>query len=105
MKKLALALSLLPTIAFAQPAPPAPDIVLLPRAVAETAAQWIAQPNAGNAVQLYAALIACINDNPVGGVVRHIGQDQCPVVTEALAAQDKLKAADKPTPAPATKKP
>lgn len=68
-------------------------MVLLPRAVADTAAQWIAQPNAGNAVQLYAALMASIGDNPVDGVVRRNGPDQCRIVTEALAAPPK--AADK----------
>jgi len=97
--------------AFAQPQAK-PEMVLLPRQVAEAAAQWIAQPNAGNAVQLYAALTACIADNPHGGVTTHMGADQCAAVTEALAAQAKELAdakAPKPTvptppvaPAPAT---
>lgn len=107
MKRLILASLLLTTPAFAQQ-PPAPEMVLLPRSVAETAAQWIASPNAGNAVQLYAALTACISDNPHGGVTTHMGQDQCGAVTAALAARDKeiadLKAAAKPadpSPAPA----
>jgi len=115
MRALVLAAALMaaaPFAAQAQPQPPKPEMVLLPRQVAEAAAQWIAQPNAGNAVQLYAALTACIADNPHGGVTTHMGADQCAAVTEALAAQAKELAdakAPKPTvptppvaPAPAT---
>src|SRR6185312_11029033 len=90
MRRLILAAFLVaPFAAQAQQQPQKPEMVLLPRQVAEAAAQWIAQPNAGNAVQLYAAMTACIADNPSSGVVRHVGPDQCPAVTEALAAREK----------------
>lgn len=89
MKRFAILVSLLSATPALAQQPPATEMVLLPRAVAEAAAQWIAAPNAGNAVQLYASLTACIADNPQGGVVRHGGQDQCSTVTEALAAQAK----------------
>lgn len=110
MRRLILVLSLVPTLAFAQPptppvpqAPqaPQPDMVLLPRQLVETAAQWIAVPSATDAVQLFLMLQACVADNPAGGVIRHNGPDQCPAVTQALAAQsrelaDANKAAAKP---------
>lgn len=83
---LAAACCLAPVVAHAQPAQK-PEMVLLPRALAEAAAQWIATPNAGNAVQIYAGLAACIADNPVNGVVRRTGADQCPAVTQALEAK------------------
>lgn len=91
MRRVILALLLaLPITAAAQPAPaPKPDMVLIPRDVAQTALNWITQPDATIAVKLYAALSACINDNPQNGVVRHIGADQCPEVTAALAERDK----------------
>jgi hypothetical protein len=104
MRRLILVLSLVPTLAFAQasaPQPPQPDLILLPRQLAESAMQWIAAPNATDAVQLFALLQACLADNPVGGLVRRSGPDQCPQVTQALAAQsrglaDAKKAAAKP---------
>jgi hypothetical protein len=84
-------------------------MVLLPRSLAEAAVQWIAAPNAGNAVQLYDSLAACLADNPHDGVTWRMGQDQCSGVTEALAAQAKALADAKvaptepaPTAAPAT---
>jgi hypothetical protein len=79
------------TVALAQPplqSQPPVEMVLLPRSTAEAAAQWIVQPNAANAVQLYAALVACIGANPVQGSP---GQDggQCSAVTDALASRQK----------------
>jgi hypothetical protein len=104
MRRLILVLSLVPTLAFAQaPASqsPQPDVVLLPRQLVENTVRWIAVPNATDAVQLFLFLQACIVDNPVSGVVRRSGPDQCPEVTQALAAQsqglaDAKKAAAKP---------
>ena len=95
---------LLPTVALAAPKPaPPPTIpagmVLLPRQAAEAAAQWIAAPNAETAVRLYAGLVACLNDNPTGGIVRRKGPDQCPAVTAALKAMGP-KAAPKAAPKP-----
>jgi hypothetical protein len=65
----------------------APDMILVPRGIAEGALAWIARPDPLTAVQLYATLSACIRDNPHGGVTIKMGPDQCPVVTAALAAQ------------------
>lgn len=114
MKRLLFAFLLLPVAAAAQIAQPTakPDMVLLPREVATAAANWIAQPDAATAVKLYAALSACINDNPSGGAVTRMGQDQCAVVTDALAARDKemadlrakLAEATKPAAQPPAKK-
>ncbi len=92
---LPLAAALLaPMSALAAPKPPPhltipAGMVLLPRQAAEAAAQWIAAPNAETAVRLYAGLVACLNDNPVDGVVRREGPDQCPAVTAALRAMAK----------------
>jgi len=82
------ALLLLPLTAAAQQ-PPRSDVILLPREVALAAMNWIAQPEAANAVKLYAALSACINDNPVNGMLTQTGADQCPEVTAAIAARAK----------------
>lgn len=107
------ALLLLPVAAATQPAlAQKPDMVLLPREVAAAAANWIAQPDAATAVKLYAALSACINDNPSGGAVTRMGQDQCAVVTDAIATRDKeladlrakLAEATKPAAQPPAKK-
>lgn len=68
---------------------PAADMVMLPRNVAIAAMNWITQPDATIAVKLYAALSACIQDNPQNGHLMRIGEDQCPEVTAALAARDK----------------
>lgn len=88
MKFIAFTTALLLAVpAMAQPA--APEMVMIPRQTAESVAQWVASPDARTAVQLYAALTACIADNPRDGVVRHMGPDQCTFVTEALAAQAK----------------
>ena len=83
------ALLLLPLTALAQQPPPRSDVILLPRDVALAAMNWIAQPEAANAVKLYAALSACINDNPVNGMLTQTGADQCPEVTAAIAARAK----------------
>lgn len=64
-------------------------MVLIPRSVAETALNWISQPDAAVAVKLYAAFSACIADNPTGGVMTRSGPDQCGIVTEAIDARDK----------------
>lgn len=90
MRHLTLAAALLAVApAFAQPPPAAPEMVLLPRILAETAAQWIGAPDATTAVRVFAALQACLADNPQGGRLVRQGQDQCPAVTAALAARDK----------------
>jgi hypothetical protein len=101
MKRLAFAacVMLLATPALADPSPPPPqpgqppqppvEMVMLPRPVAEQALQWLAAPNPNNAVMLYATFSACLNDNPKGGVAMRMGQDQCPTVSDALAARDK----------------
>ena len=73
--------------AMAQGAPP--DVVLLPRAVAQAAMQWVMAPDPTNAVRIYAALQACMQNNPHDGVTTRMGPDQCPEVTEALAARNK----------------
>lgn len=94
---LLVSLLLLPVAAVAQVAQPGPsakpEMVLIPRSVAETAANWIAQPDAAVAVKLYAAFSACIADNPAGGVMTRSGQDQCSIVSEAIDARDKELAA------------
>jgi hypothetical protein len=66
-------------------------MVLLPRGIAEMAAGWIRAPDPTSAVQLYAVLLACLADNPKNGVVRRMGEDQCPTVTAALAARATAK--------------
>ncbi len=90
------ALLLAPLAAQAQQKP---DMALLPRAAVEAAirdAQAIAtlHPDlATPAVQeAFGALAACLADNPVQGRLTRQGQDQCPAVTEALAAQEKALA-------------
>lgn len=67
----------------------AAEMVLLPRPIAEKALEWIAAPNANNAVMLYASFAACLNDNPHNGVTARSGQDQCPAVSDAVAAREK----------------
>jgi hypothetical protein len=81
-----LAAGLVP--AAGQPAP-TQEMVLLPRSLVDEALRWIADPNAGNAVHLFASLDACLSDNPNNGRLARIGPDRCAVVTEALAAQAK----------------
>lgn len=73
---------LVPCAAFAQSVDE--DVVILPRATAEAAANWIANPNAMSAVNLFASLKVCLADNPRDGVTRTTGADQCPAVTRAV---------------------
>ena len=82
---------LLPLLFLATPAmaQQPPEMVLIPRPVAEQALQWIATPNAANAVMLYAAFSACMRNNPHQGVTTRAGGDDCPTVTDAIAARDK----------------
>ena len=80
---------MLPCVALAQQPGTPPEMVLLPRPLAEQALAWIATPNPTNAVMLYASFAACLNDNPHNGVATRSGQDQCQMVTDALAARDK----------------
>ena len=94
--------------AMAQQPAPKPDMALLPRAAVEAAirdALAIAtlHPDlATPAVQeAFGALAACLADNPVNGRLTRQGQDQCPTVTEALAAQDKAMADARKAAAPA----
>lgn len=83
----AVALLLAPWVAAAQQK--SPEMVLIPLPVAEAVANWIVAPDATNAVRLFSALQACIKNNPIGGVTTRIGPDQCPEVTEAIAARGK----------------
>ncbi len=76
---------LLSAIAHAQK----PEMVLLPRILATAAAGWIAEPNAGNAVKMYEAMVACLANNPTNGVIQRMGQDACPAVTAAIEERDK----------------
>lgn len=106
-----LAILLFPAAALAQPAPQKPDLVLIPRDMAQMAANWITQPDPTIAVKLYAALTACIQDNPNNGSVMRVGPDQCPSVTAEIAERDKqiadltakLAAATKAEPTPEKK--
>lgn len=88
MKRLLLAFLFLPTVAYAQQ-PQKPPMVLMPLAVVQAAAAWVRSPDATNAVNLFAALQACAQDNPINGVVSRVGPDQCPEVTQAIAERDK----------------
>ncbi len=99
MRSLILSTLLLAPLAAQAQQPPKPDMALLPRAAVEAAirdAQAIAtlHPDlATPAVQeAFGALAACLADNPVNGRMERRGADQCPAVTEALAAQDKALA-------------
>ena len=69
--------------------PQPPEMVLMPRAQIEAVLNWMAQPDPTTAIRLASVVTACLANNPQGGVVRRSGPDQCPVVTEALAARDK----------------
>ncbi|MDA8251078.1 MAG: hypothetical protein M0Z28_18170 [Rhodospirillales bacterium] len=102
------ALLLAPLAAQAQQPPAKPDMALLPRAAVEAAirdVQAIAtlHPDlATPAVQeVFGALAACLADNPVQGRLTRQGTDQCPAVTESLAAQKALADARKPAEKPA----
>jgi hypothetical protein len=106
-----LALSCVPTLALAQmpvartpaaSAPPATAVsetVLIPSALVPPIMQAILHPHSvdvGDILTLVQQLEACVADNPVDGAVRRNGPDQCPVVTQALAAQTSANA-KKPT--------
>lgn len=82
---LAAASFMIPVCAAAQK----PDTVMLPRDVAQSAMAWIATPDPTVAVRLFSALQACIQNNPTDGKMVRQGTDQCPAVTDALAARDK----------------
>ncbi len=86
-----------PLAAQAQQPPQPPDMVLLPRQIAESAMQWISTPDPTTAVRLYATLQACLADNPQNGRVTRQGPDLCQAVTAALAARDKELADAKAT--------
>ena len=118
MRSLILAALLLaPLAAQAQQPPPKSEMALLPRAAVEATiriAQAIATLHPDLAtpavLEAFGALAACLADNPVNGHLTRQGQDQCPAVTEALAAQDKAladarKAAEKPAAPTATPTP
>lgn len=90
MKRFIFLAVLWPAVALGQT--PEQETILLPRGVAVAALNWIGQPDATSAVKLFAALNACINDNPQGGRVVRMGPDQCPEVTAGLAARDKALA-------------
>lgn len=103
MKYFLLAALLLPAAALAQPAHTGPDIVLLPRAAVEAAirdaqAIVVLHPDLATPTvqESFGALGACLADNPVGGVVRRQGPDQCPIVTRALAERAKATGTPKP---------
>ena len=82
-----MALALLAESAWADEAPD-DGIVLMPRSVIEQAITWISAPDARNAVQIWAAMAACLNNNPHEGTSIHMGRDQCKAVTDAIAARD-----------------
>ena len=102
------ALLLAPFAAQAQQPAPKSDMALLPRAAVEATiriAQAIATLHPDLATptvqEAFGALAACLADNPVNGRLTRQGQDQCPAVTEALAAQDKAMADARKAAAPA----
>ena len=70
--------------------PQPPEMVLMPRAQIEAMLNWMAQPDPTTAIRLASVVTACLANNPQGGVVRRSGPDQCPVVTEALAAAKQV---------------
>ena len=110
MRSLILPALLLAPLAAQAQQPPKPDMALLPRAAVEAAIRDVQaivtlHPDlATPAVQeAFGALATCLAANPVNGRLTRQGQDQCPAVTEALAAQDKAladarKPAEKPAP-------
>jgi len=69
--------------------PQAPEMVLMPRQLIEQAASWIAQPDSTIAVKLYAALGACLKDNPSQGIISNQGNDACKIVSDAIAARNQ----------------
>jgi len=109
MRRLALVLSLLATqflaeapsaIAAPPPAADDPDVVVIPRALVALIRQAILHPHSADVGDILAVVqqfAACVDDNPLNGLVRRAGQDQCPEVTSALAARDKELAAARKT--------
>jgi hypothetical protein len=116
MRRLILAFSCIPVLAFAQtpgpqPAPAASAIapfetILIPRGFVPLIMQAILHPHSvdvGDILTLVQQLDACVADNPVNGAVHRDGPDQCSVVTQALEAQaqkpaDAKKGATSPKP-------
>ncbi len=95
---LAIALTLAPLAAQAQQ--PAPEMAVVPFAAVENAildVQAIVRLHPELATpalaQHFGALSACLADNPRNGRVMRQGADECPAVTEALAARDRALAA------------
>lgn len=82
-----LAALLIATPALAQTAPP--EMVTIPRDVAQAAANQIHHPDPMNNVDVLVVLQSCMADNPVGGRLVRMGPDQCSSVTDALGARDK----------------
>jgi hypothetical protein len=95
-----------PPIATPPPAPPPSDCcVLILRSVVAPIEQVIQHPHQydfGETLAILQQFDACVADNPIKGVVRHTGQDQCPDVTDALAAQTAALAVSKKAPPPTT---
>ncbi len=91
------ALLILPIAASAQQPPAKPDVVLIPRDIANAAvllANAVATLDPKYVTPtmqtVFSTLDACLKDNPVnGGLPPRIGPDQCPSVTEALDARTK----------------
>jgi hypothetical protein len=77
-----------PALAAEAPA----EMVTIPRDVAEAAAAQIRHPNPINNIDTLVLLQACMADNPQGGRLVRQGADQCPSVTDVLAAHDKVLA-------------
>jgi hypothetical protein len=72
-----------------------PDTIISPRALAAPMEQAILHPHSadvGDVVAMLQKFEACVTDNPGGGITRRVGQDQCPEVTAALDAQQKIVA-------------
>ena len=85
------ALLLLPTLALAQTTP---ELVLVPLATVQTLEQAAMNARKLDAADILAPiqqLQACIADNPHNGVVQRSGPDQCPEVTAAIEAREKVK--------------
>ena len=94
MRKLLVILSALflgSSVAPAADLPALPEMVIMPRALVEMVAQWMAQPDPTKAVMIFTLLNACLADNPHGGAIIRMGPDQCPTVTAEIEAQTKLR--------------
>jgi hypothetical protein len=82
-----LAALFLATPALAQTAPP--EMVTIPRVIAEAAVEQIHHPDPRNNIDVLVTLQACLADNPQNGRLVRMGPDQCSSVTDALTARDK----------------